>query len=125
MLRSLEHDEAFGDGRQRLNLRIGARQMGAQRAAFGRLGVDQKRNGVRLQAVGPGGDKQPERMLADQRVLNREPALHEVRRLIHGRAPGAAYDTRFTRPQPFSADQIPRSSRKRSIGADELMARMR
>ena len=35
------------------------------------------------------------------------------------------YDTFFIRPQPFRADQMPRSSRKRSIGAEELMARMR
>ena len=34
-------------------------------------------------------------------------------------------ETRFMRPQPLSADQMPRSSRKRSIGADDLIDEMR
>ena len=35
------------------------------------------------------------------------------------------YITRFILPQPLSADQMPRSSRKRSIGADDLIELMR
>ena len=44
-------------------------------------------------------------------------ALHRIR--------DTHYITRFSRLQPLSADQMPRSSRKRSIGADDLMALMR
>jgi hypothetical protein len=36
-----------------------------------------------------------------------------------------AQATRFTRPQLLSEAQMPRSSRNRSMGADELNARMR
>ncbi len=35
------------------------------------------------------------------------------------------YITFFARPQVLIADQMPRSSRKRSIGADDLMEAMR
>jgi hypothetical protein len=36
-----------------------------------------------------------------------------------------SYITLFTRPQVFSADQMLRSSRKRSMGADDLIELMR
>ena len=45
-------------------------------------------------------------------------ALHRIRDT-------RSHITFFIRPQPLIADQMPRSSRKRSIGAEELMARMR
>ena len=68
-------------------------------------------------------------MRANEVVLNLDPILAEMRRLVHRidpfPGPAAMRDTRFMRPQPLSADQMPRSSRKRSIGADDLIELMR
>jgi len=45
--------------------------------------------------------------------------------LGQGRAPFGDQDARFTLPQSLSADQMLRSSRKRSIGAEDLIELMR
>ena len=48
LLRPLEHDKAFGDGRQFMELRIGTREMNTQRATLRTAGVDQERDVVGL-----------------------------------------------------------------------------
>jgi len=125
LLRTLEDDEAFLDPRKLLRLRIGTRKMRAQGAFFGCVAVDQEWDRVGLQSARSRSDEETERMRADQRVLNRVAILPEVWRLVHGGDSNSTQMTFFARPQPFSADQTRRSRRKRSIGADELIARIR
>jgi len=54
------------------------------------------------------------------------PTRGGTRGIVAGTRPAMTFqETFFTRPQPLSACQMPRSRRKRSIGADDLMALMR
>ena len=101
-------------------LRIGACEMSTQRAMLRAVGVDQKRNVIGLQSAWACRDQQAQRMCADQRVLNLQPIFTKVRWLVH-----RVHITFFTRPQVLSADQMRRSSRNRSIGADDLIELMR
>ena len=69
--------------RKLCELRIGAREMSAQRAMRPDARIDQERDVVGLQTARACCNQQAERMRADQRVLNREPVLAKVRRLVH------------------------------------------
>ena len=112
------------DGGQLPQLRIGARNMSTQRAVLRTVGIDQERDVVGLQPARSCRHQQAERMRADQRVLNLEPVLAKMRRLIHrfvSVLTAVRHITFFARPQVLSADQMPRSSRNRSIGADDLI----
>ncbi len=79
---------------------------------FSRPGRSAARS-VALQTRGP--SKHRTRKVPDQRCTAN--ALHRIRDTPH--------ITFFDRPQPLSAVQMPRSSRKRSIGADDLIELIR
>ena len=93
-----------------------AGDMGAQQAQGCRLGIEQERDRIRVEARGAAGDEQAERMRADQRVLHLEPVLAEMGWLVHGwsptRQPGRAAAVRSP-PPPGTARARPRSIRHR------------
>ncbi len=57
--------------------------MGAQRAERRRLGVEQERDRVGLEAVGGLGHQNRQGMRANQGMLHLEPILTEMRWLVH------------------------------------------
>ena len=81
---SLEHDERPAAGREHFPLRIGLRQMAAQRALLTRGGVEQQRNRIRHRlAFGIDRNDQPEGVRPDQSMQHVETFFLEKRRLIH------------------------------------------
>src|SRR5438034_1111134 len=83
---------------------------------------------IGLQSARPRRNDETERMIADQLVLDLDPVLAEMRRLVHGTVPFSMsrdHATRFAWPQLLSEAHRPRSSRKRSTGTELASARTR
>src|SRR6185312_916334 len=113
VLRTLEDDHAFLHGRQLSPLTVRARQMAPDGAELRSVRVDQTWNPVGHQASGTGGDDQPERVGTNQTVLNVEPILTKIRRLVHANSSGKRV-REYTKFSDFNADF--RSNRLDLIG---------